>query len=108
MASLGSRIRDLRKENKLNQEDIAKLLSVSISSISQYEKNVSTPDIESLNKLANYFNVSMDYLFGRSNIRNPYTPEMLAANSRSSTFSDADLADIERILEIIAKEKGSR
>lgn len=58
-----------------------------------------------LSKLADYFKVSTDYLLGRSNIRNPYEPKVLAAHSESDEFSQADLDNIERILEIVRKKK---
>lgn len=58
-----------------------------------------------LSKLADYFKVSTDYLLGCSNIRNPYEPKVLAAHSESDEFSQADLDNIERILEIVRKKK---
>lgn len=58
-----------------------------------------------LSKLADYFKVSTDYLLGRSNIRSPYEPKVLAAHSESDEFSQADLDNIERILEIVRKKK---
>lgn len=58
-----------------------------------------------LSKLADYFKVSTDYLLGRSNIRNPYEPKVLAAHSESDEFSQTDLDNIERILEIVRKKK---
>lgn len=54
---------------------------------------------------SDYFKVSTDYLLGRSNIRNPYEPKVLAAHSESDEFSQADLDNIERILEIVRKKK---
>lgn len=60
----------LRKENNINQEKLSKYLKVSRNTISQYETGVREPNFETLIKLADYFNVSIDYLLGRTTQRN--------------------------------------
>lgn len=60
----GSRLSELRKDKGLTQKDLAKILSVSENSISLYERNIITPDDDMKIKIANYFNVSLDYLLG--------------------------------------------
>lgn len=61
----GSRLRELRRSQKLNQGELAKELNISQQQISCYESGQSTPDAEFLNKVANYFDVTTDYLSGR-------------------------------------------
>ena len=68
---LGTRIKLLREELGLKQEDLAKKLSVSPSAIGMYERNLREPNNELILKIANFFNVSVDYLLGKSDIRNP-------------------------------------
>lgn len=63
---LGERISELRKRKKMTQKQLAEYLSVSLNSISLYERNLSTPDDEMKVQLAQFFNVSMDYLMGTS------------------------------------------
>lgn len=67
-------LRSHRKENGKTQQNIADALSVTIKTVNQWEKGkkgfVVLPDIESLWKLANYYNVSIDYLVGRSDFTN--------------------------------------
>ena len=58
-------LKNLRKEKKLLQKDIAKLLGISVSTYSNWEQGKFEPDNASLQKLADYFNVSVDYLLGR-------------------------------------------
>lgn len=70
MAILGQRIKDLREENGLTQEDLAKKLGISKSTIGMYETNKRKPDTTTKEALADLFNVDMDYLYGRSNIKN--------------------------------------
>lgn len=66
---LGNRLKDLREEMNLTREELAYKLNISYSAVSKYETNVRFPDKETLYKLADYFNVSVDYLLGRSDIR---------------------------------------
>ena len=61
----GQKIRDLRIENKLKQEDLAKMLNISQSTIAKYEKEQLEPNITILKKLADIFLCSIDYLVGR-------------------------------------------
>lgn len=70
-----NRLRFLRTENGESLEKIAKYLNVTIQTISNYEteKRDMTPD--TILKLSNYFNVSTDYLLGKSDIRNPEQQE---------------------------------
>lgn len=58
-------LKQLRKMEKKTQKDIAILLNVAESTYNGYEKEVNEPAIETLIKLANYYNVSLDYLVGR-------------------------------------------
>lgn len=61
----GERLKILRKENHLNQEEIAKILGCTQRKISYMEQGVTEPDLQSLVKLADYFGVSIDFLCGR-------------------------------------------
>lgn len=72
MSSLGERIKELRIEKELTQEEFGKLFGIVKSTVSLYESGKSTPDDEIKKKIAEYFNVSLDYLMGASDIRNPY------------------------------------
>jgi len=67
---IGNRIKLLREELGLKQDDLAKKISVSPSAIGMYERNLREPNNELTLKLSEYFNVSTDYLLGKSNIRN--------------------------------------
>lgn len=65
--SFGDRLRGLRLEKKMTQEDLAKLLNLSRATVGRYETNERFPDKNTLKKIADIFEVSMDYLFERSN-----------------------------------------
>lgn len=61
----GSRLRYLREYNNLKQKDLAAVMDVTQRTISNYENDVRFPDSLTLIKIANYFNVSIDYLLER-------------------------------------------
>ena len=60
----GSRLRDLRNEKKLTQDDLGKMLNVSGKTIGAWERDSRQPNIEAISKIASIFNVSTDYLLG--------------------------------------------
>lgn len=67
--NLGNRLKSLREENDIKQKDLADYLNIAKSTLSQYESGQRIPNDEIKNKLADYFNVSLDYLMGKSNIK---------------------------------------
>src|SRR5574343_245065 len=68
MLNIGERITQLRKQQQLSQEELAKRVDVSRTIIGNYERNTNSPSIEILLKIAKVFNVSVDYLIGESNL----------------------------------------
>lgn len=67
MTLFGSRLKYLRMNKKLTQRELAEIINVSTSTIGMYEKNAREPSFETLINIANYFNVSVDYLLGYEN-----------------------------------------
>lgn len=66
-----NRLKYLREEKNMLQEDLAKVLDVSQKTISNYETGERDMSTETLTKLSEYFNVTTDYLLGKSDIRKP-------------------------------------
>lgn len=66
----GSRLRDLRNKKDLSQQELSSDLGISKAALSYYENGQRVPDIDILLKIADYFNVSADYLLGRSEVMN--------------------------------------
>ena len=58
------RLKKLRTEFNISQQQLADVIGVSQQSINKYENHNVEPDIETLKAMANYFNVSIDYLVG--------------------------------------------
>ncbi len=62
---IGKMISKLRKEKGLNQRDFAKFLGVSNGAIGMWETGKRQPDLDTIEKIASFFNVTVDYLLGR-------------------------------------------
>lgn len=93
------RLKQLREENKLKQSDLATYIGVSIQAISNYE-NGREPNFEITGKIADFFNVSTDYLFGKTEFRNSDEEYFIRKNSGdfglSLDFLDEEDAKIAR------------
>lgn len=66
------RIRAVREDRDLSQKDIADILHVAQRTYSDYETGKTRIPVESLIILAKYYNLSLDYLTGISNVKTPY------------------------------------
>lgn len=71
MANLSVRLKQLKNERNLLQKDIANAIGISLRAYQYYESGERKPDIDILEKLADYFEVSSDYLLSRTD--NPET-----------------------------------
>ena len=69
MADFSQRIKLLRKEKKLKQQELADQFSVKLRTYQGYEYGESYPEVAKLIAIADFFDVSLDYLVGRSDIR---------------------------------------
>lgn len=61
------RLKGLRESHNLSQQSFANIINVSQSTVGMWESGKRTPDSEMLAKIADYFDISVDYLIGRSN-----------------------------------------
>ena len=71
------RIRDLREDNDLLQKDLAKYLQCSQVSYSHYELGKRDIPTDVLQKLADFYRTSTDYLLGRTDAKIPYPPSKM-------------------------------
>ena len=72
MLKFKDRFKNLRDELELSQTQLGLILNVSQKTISNYELGNRFPDEDMLNKIAELFDVSIDYLLGRTEIKNVY------------------------------------
>ena len=62
MCELGKTIKRLRINKKESQQDLADFLNISFQSVSKWENDIAKPDITLLKKIANHFDITIDYL----------------------------------------------
>ncbi len=86
---LGKRLSQLRKQSKLKQGELAEIIGIARTTYGMYEQGQRQPDYETLEKLADYFEVTTDYLLGRSD-KPKYTVEEQAAEYITSGEMDIE------------------
>ncbi len=91
MSKFSVRFKELRQESKLSQQALADKTGISKSSINMYERGEREPGIETLELFADFFNVDMDYLIGKSEHRNAHA--ILAQHTHSYGYSNFILPD---------------
>lgn len=80
------KLKKLRIERSMTQQDLAKVLKVSPSTIGMYEQGRRQPDLDTLITLSAFFNVSMDKLVGTNN-ENSYREEVNNKNDKEPTIA---------------------
>ncbi len=88
---LGDLLTMLRKEKGFLQKDVADYLNLTVATVSNYEKNVRMPDLETLVKLADLYDVSTDYLLQRTRCR---ASVRMLGRRLSPDFTVGDLLNI--------------
>lgn len=110
--SFGTILKKIRQDNNLTQDELAKKIETSRSNIANYENDKNMPSVDILEKLSKLFNISIDYLLGKSNIRNPEELKSIKhANSDgldTEGLDDEDLEELQRQIDYIKKMKGKK
>jgi len=107
----GDRLKQLREEKNVTQKELGNYLNISSRVIGYYESNDRFPKDEIiLNKIADYFDVSLDYLLGRSLLRKPGSdiiyPENKDTTLDLSGLSETDVSYVNSFIDgIKAKNK---
>ena len=99
-----NRIKELRARDRIRQKDLSTLLSVSQATLSNWESGTYDVDLDSLQKLADYFNVSTDYLLGRTDEHSPPGMKKEAATDNPllrayELATDRDKRIVDQVLE---------
>ncbi|KEK24736.1 helix-turn-helix domain-containing protein [Bacillus gaemokensis] len=94
---IGEIIKKLRKEKNITQEQLGNVIGVSKMAISYFEKGKKAPGRETLEKIADYFNITTDYLLGRSD-----DPEL---NEHESKIVTEEGNNILKLIETLPKEE---
>lgn len=83
MENLGARIANLRKEQNITQAELGKRLNISAQAVSKWENGLSEPDIETVTKLCEIFQISLDSLVGKEKPKNDETAVTVAAEEKT-------------------------
>ena len=94
MPILSARLRELRRSKGLSQQKLADFLGTSKSSVNMYERGEREPGIEMIENIADFFNVDVDYLFGKSDI-----PNRALATSATEIDPDQQILDMYKQLD---------
>lgn len=107
------KLRNLRKAQGKTQAQMAIFLGITQQAYATYENDKAQPPLDIVQKLADYFGVSVDYLLGREEKKTVTNPdenkiEIMARGgfTCSYTFSDDEMETARRILETIKKSQG--
>ncbi|SMB95552.1 Helix-turn-helix domain-containing protein [Desulfonispora thiosulfatigenes DSM 11270] len=109
MSTLGDKLRSLREDKNLKQIELAEKFkkhnfNITSAAISQYESNKRVPDTEMLAMYADLFNVSLDWLCGRTNVKNPDIKETIT----NRPYTDPKLDDLlKKVPDLTEEEKES-
>ena len=96
----GKRLIELREELNLTRDDLANRINITYYALAKYETNKRFPDKETLGKLADYFNVSVDYLLCRTNIKN-FNDFPAPVRRVAELFAGVDGEKAERLEELL-------
>jgi len=105
-----NRIKELRKNLRLTQTDVAKKLNVTYRSVGFYESGERDPDTETLAKLSDLFNVSIDYILYRTDkpdliLREDNNVKYHIKKGHENDYSEEDLEMALKIIDMMKKEK---
>lgn len=112
--NFGKTISIQRKLRHLKQSDVADYLHISTSTLSNYENNIHEPDLDTLVKLASLFEVSTDYLLGRTQISCDFTVlektiygHLTVGDFLNTTrsFTNEDLQHLVKTFELLKNQK---
>lgn len=100
---IGNKIRELRRRDGRKQEDLANALGVTCQAVSRWEANGGYPDMEMIPAIANYFNISIDELFGYSKDRDEKLKAILS-KADGAIDRRGDLTECVKMLRAAADE----
>ncbi len=72
-----SRLKEIREDRDYTQIEMAKLLNITQAQYSRYEKGINSIPLENIEKLADFYNTSIDYLLYRTDERTPYKKSIM-------------------------------
>lgn len=99
----GDRLKELRKEKNISQEEFGKIFNVGSTTISNWELNITQPSFEIVKKISEYFNVTPNYLFGYelSDLEKIEQLKIVLKDAGLMTGDDLTIEELEKALQIV-------
>ena len=94
-----AKLKELRQSKGISQQQLADVITVSQQSVNKYENHGVEPDISTLIRIAEYFNVSLDFLTGRTEVKE------MAETPKMSELSDDEVRIIMQYRNLNEKQK---
>lgn len=88
--TFGNRLKNLRSEKRITGEELGKILNVTKVAVSNWESDRRFPDQDTLKNIADYFDVSVDYLLCRSDARNTINDKFNTSNTTFDIIENSD------------------
>lgn len=103
MANYGDTMAYLRKRSKLTQEEAAKKIGISRSSLANYEKGLRRPSFEIMEAIADFYNVNMDTIFGH--VDNPFIQEKSPSTDYQQILSSLSDKQLDSLLVALISDR---
>ncbi|MBR6384820.1 MAG: helix-turn-helix transcriptional regulator [Ruminococcus sp.] len=97
------RLKDLKEDADLTQKDVAEIIGVSVNHYGKYERGETDIPFEKVISLAEYYGVSLDYIAGRTNSKNPN--ENLTISDIYNKLSERDKGKLELFAEMLMDKR---
>lgn len=106
----GDRLKELRKSKNITQEELGEFCGVAKNTISYWENNTTQPTIETITKLAQYFNVTTDYLLGLNQDDASKIEKLRIALKEAGVMVGTDLSidELNRVMRIVEMLKDTK
>ncbi|MCT4583758.1 MAG: helix-turn-helix domain-containing protein [Peptostreptococcaceae bacterium] len=102
------RLKELRKNSKMTQRDLSKILNIRDTAISKYELGQREPNISMLKNISIFFGVSIDYLVGRTDIKDCAIENQKCASKNDLDWSESEYNQIEKFKKFIIFQRKER
>jgi len=103
MSNFSDRLKSLRKEKNLTLAELGKDVGLTNATISRYESGARKPSQDILEILADYFEVTTDYLLGRTNQKYFRADETISFHSKGK-LSDEDMKMVRNLIDRLVKD----
>jgi transcriptional regulator with XRE-family HTH domain len=96
------RLKALRLEKRLMQEELAKIIKTTNATISKYENGRIEPNLETLQLLAEHFDVSVDYILDKTNVRHQH--DVLAFHT-TEDLTEEEIEEVKKYIEFLKTKR---